>query len=173
MSDHHNDHDGGGHPHEGGGGHAGHAHGVSADADRRWPTIALGLIGVFMLAEVVGGALANSLALISDAAHMLTDVASIVLALIAMRLAARPDAAARAGAAPMNFAGAAVGTGVAKTRILHHSGSLGPRPRRSRTDPRPGSMPACAGNSPGRPPGPSHSYGPLPGYCLTPVVFDQ
>jgi cobalt-zinc-cadmium efflux system protein len=43
-----------------------------------------------MLAEVVVGTLANSLALISDAAHMLTDVASIVLALIAMRLAARP-----------------------------------------------------------------------------------
>ncbi|MCW2869957.1 cation diffusion facilitator family transporter [Actinacidiphila oryziradicis] len=90
MSDHHDDHDGGGHTHEGGGGHAGHAHGVSADADRRWLMTALMLIGVFMLAEVVVGALANSLALISDAAHMLTDVASIVLALIAMRLAARP-----------------------------------------------------------------------------------
>ncbi|MFF1745511.1 cation diffusion facilitator family transporter [Streptomyces mirabilis] len=88
MSDHNHDH--GGHGHEGGGGHSGHSHGVSVDADRRWLTIALVLIGVFMLAEVVVGVLANSLALISDAAHMLTDVASIVLALIAMRLSARP-----------------------------------------------------------------------------------
>lgn len=71
-------------------GHGGHAHGVSADADRRWLTLALVLIAVFMSAEVVIGVLANSLALISDAAHMLTDVASIVLALVAMRLAARP-----------------------------------------------------------------------------------
>ncbi|WP_262057262.1 cation diffusion facilitator family transporter [Streptomyces sp. STR69] len=89
MSDHH-DHEHGGHDHESGGGHSGHSHGVSADADRRWLTIALVLISVFMLAEVVVGVAANSLALISDAAHMLTDVASIVLALVAMRLAARP-----------------------------------------------------------------------------------
>ncbi|MFJ9627181.1 cation diffusion facilitator family transporter [Streptomyces sp. NPDC101175] len=89
MSDHH-DHEHGGHDHESGGGHSGHSHGVSADADRRWLTIALTLISVFMLAEVAVGVAANSLALISDAAHMLTDVASIVLALVAMRLAARP-----------------------------------------------------------------------------------
>ncbi|MCZ4120991.1 cation diffusion facilitator family transporter [Streptomyces sp. H39-S7] len=87
MSDHEHDHAAGT---GGGGGHAGHSHGVSADADRRWLTIALVLIGVFMCAEVVVGVAANSLALISDAAHMLTDVVSIVLALVAMRLAARP-----------------------------------------------------------------------------------
>ncbi|MCB5179264.1 cation diffusion facilitator family transporter [Streptomyces antimicrobicus] len=79
-----------GHDHGGHGGHAGHAHGVSADADRRWLAIALGLIGSFMAVEVVVGILARSLALISDAAHMLTDAVSIVLALVAMRLAARP-----------------------------------------------------------------------------------
>jgi cobalt-zinc-cadmium efflux system protein len=72
------------------GGHAGHAHGVSADADRRWLTIALALITGFMAVEVVIGVLASSLALISDASHMLTDAVSILLALIAMRLAARP-----------------------------------------------------------------------------------
>ncbi|MFF1556599.1 cation diffusion facilitator family transporter [Streptomyces sp. NPDC058279] len=72
------------------GGHAGHSHGVAADADRRWLAIALGLIGGFMAVEVVIGVLAQSLALVSDAAHMLTDAVSIVLALIAMRLAARP-----------------------------------------------------------------------------------
>ncbi|POX49743.1 cation diffusion facilitator family transporter [Streptomyces sp. Ru72] len=81
----------GGHGHgHGPGDHSGHSHGVSADADRRWLGLALGLIAVFMAAEVVVGVVAGSLALISDAAHMLTDAASIVLALIAMRLAARP-----------------------------------------------------------------------------------
>lgn len=71
-------------------GHGGHSHGVAADADRRWLGIALGLIAGFMAIEVVIGIMAHSLALISDAAHMLTDAVSIVLALIAMRLAARP-----------------------------------------------------------------------------------
>ena len=71
-------------------GHAGHSHGVSADADSRWLTGALSLIVIFMAGEVVVGLLAHSLALLSDAAHMLTDAASIVLALVAMRLAARP-----------------------------------------------------------------------------------
>jgi cobalt-zinc-cadmium efflux system protein len=63
---------------------------VSADADRRWLTVALGLITAFMAGEVVVGFLAHSLALLSDAAHMLTDAGAIVLALVAMRLAARP-----------------------------------------------------------------------------------
>jgi cobalt-zinc-cadmium efflux system protein len=98
MSDHDQDPDHGhGHGHDhghdhghGGGGHAGHSHGVSADADRRWLAIALALIAAFMAVEVVVGIMAGSLALISDAAHMLTDAVSIVLALIAMRLAARP-----------------------------------------------------------------------------------
>ncbi len=70
--------------------HAGHTHGVTVDADQRWLTIALGLIGVYLVGEVVVGLLAHSLALLSDAAHMLTDAASIVLALAALRIAARP-----------------------------------------------------------------------------------
>ncbi|MEU6220963.1 cation diffusion facilitator family transporter [Streptomyces sp. NPDC047022] len=86
MSTHSHDH---GHEH-GPAGHAGHSHGVTADADRRWLACALALITVFMAAEVTAGVIAQSLALISDAAHMLTDAASIVLALVAMRLAARP-----------------------------------------------------------------------------------
>ncbi|MCU7728164.1 cation diffusion facilitator family transporter [Actinoplanes sp. KI2] len=77
------------HAHDGHG-HDGHSHGVSADADRRWLTIALALIGVFMAGEVVAGLIAHSLALLSDAAHMLTDAGGIVLALVAIRLAARP-----------------------------------------------------------------------------------
>ncbi|MEU4097309.1 cation diffusion facilitator family transporter [Streptomyces sp. NPDC026673] len=80
-----------GHGHaQGHGQHHGHAHGVAEDADRRWLGIALGLIAGFMAVEVVVGLLVGSLALLSDAAHMLTDAASIVLALVAMRLAARP-----------------------------------------------------------------------------------
>ena len=71
-------------------GHDGHSHGVTADADRKWLTIALVLIVGFMAAEVVVGVIAGSLALITDAGHMLTDAASIVLALAAIRLAARP-----------------------------------------------------------------------------------
>ncbi|GAB3975258.1 cation diffusion facilitator family transporter [Actinoallomurus acanthiterrae] len=89
-ADTHADHD---HDHEGeGGGHPGHSHGVSADADKRYLTGALALIVAFMAGEVVIGIVASSLALISDAAHMLTDAASIVLALVAMRLAAKPPA---------------------------------------------------------------------------------
>ncbi|MFC1411759.1 cation diffusion facilitator family transporter [Streptacidiphilus sp. N1-12] len=71
-------------------GHAGHSHGVSADADRRYLRAALALIAVFMVGEVSVGIAARSLALISDAGHMLTDAASLALALLAMRLAARP-----------------------------------------------------------------------------------
>jgi cobalt-zinc-cadmium efflux system protein len=53
-------------------------------------SIALALIVLFMAGEVVVGVVAQSLALLSDAAHMLTDAGSIVLAIIAIRLAARP-----------------------------------------------------------------------------------
>jgi cobalt-zinc-cadmium efflux system protein len=70
----------------------GHDHtvAVGVDSDRRYITGALGLILVYMAAEVVIGIAARSLALISDAGHMLTDAAALALALAAMRLAARP-----------------------------------------------------------------------------------
>ncbi|MGC4943597.1 cation diffusion facilitator family transporter [Kribbella sp. DT2] len=70
----------------------GHGHGVSADADRKLLSGALALILAFMAAEVVVGFAAGSLALITDAAHMLTDAIAIALALVAIRLAARPPA---------------------------------------------------------------------------------
>ena len=70
--------------------HHGHHHGVSPTADRGKLRLALGLILGFMLIEVVAGVLADSLALLSDAAHMLTDAGSIALALFALTLAARP-----------------------------------------------------------------------------------
>jgi cobalt-zinc-cadmium efflux system protein len=72
-------------------GHHGHSHGrIDPDADRRWLWIALGLICAFMLVEVVAGLIAGSLALLSDAAHMLTDAGALALALVAAGLAARP-----------------------------------------------------------------------------------
>jgi cobalt-zinc-cadmium efflux system protein len=71
-------------------GHADHRHRPAADADPRWLGAALALIIAFMVAEVVAGAVAHSLALVSDAAHMLTDAASIGLVLITAKLAARP-----------------------------------------------------------------------------------
>jgi cobalt-zinc-cadmium efflux system protein len=70
--------------------HAGHHHTVRLDADTRYLKIALALILSFMLAEVVVGALAGSLALFSDAGHMLTDAGALILALVAARLAGRP-----------------------------------------------------------------------------------
>ena len=74
--------------------HHGHSHGVSADADSRRLAIALALIVGFMCVEVVAGILAGSLALLSDAAHMLTDAGALALALVAIRLARRPAAGA-------------------------------------------------------------------------------
>jgi cobalt-zinc-cadmium efflux system protein len=69
-----------------------HSHSPAPNADSRWLAVALGLILTFMAVEVVAGLLADSLALLSDAAHMLTDAGSIGLALVAARLAARPPA---------------------------------------------------------------------------------
>jgi len=62
---------------------------VHRDADRRALKIALALILAFMVVEIVAGVLASSLALLSDAGHMLTDAAALALSLAAARLAAR------------------------------------------------------------------------------------
>jgi cobalt-zinc-cadmium efflux system protein len=73
--------------------HHDHAHGHShapADASARRLRIALALLLGLMVVEVVFGVLAHSLALLSDAAHMLTDAGALALALVALRLAARP-----------------------------------------------------------------------------------
>jgi cobalt-zinc-cadmium efflux system protein len=70
--------------------HAGHSHGVASDADTGKLGIALVLIVGFMVFEVIAGIAAHSLALLSDAAHMLTDAAAIALSLVAIRLAAKP-----------------------------------------------------------------------------------
>jgi cobalt-zinc-cadmium efflux system protein len=78
------------HAHDHGAAGHGHSHEISADADRGKLAIALGLILGFMAVEVVVGIAASSLALLSDAAHMLTDAAAIALALVAINLARRP-----------------------------------------------------------------------------------
>ena len=69
-----------------------HHHHHAPTGDSRRLGVALGLILGFMAVEVVAGILADSLALLSDAAHMLTDAGAIALALVAARLAARPAA---------------------------------------------------------------------------------
>ena len=69
-----------------------HAHGPTSGSDARWLSAALALILAFMAAEIIAGLAAHSLALISDAAHMLTDAAAIALVLVTARLAARPPA---------------------------------------------------------------------------------
>jgi cobalt-zinc-cadmium efflux system protein len=76
-----------GHAHDG---HDHHAHGATADTDRRYLTIALLLIVGFMIVEVVVGILARSLALLSDAAHMLTDAGALALSLVVLRYVQRP-----------------------------------------------------------------------------------
>jgi cobalt-zinc-cadmium efflux system protein len=58
--------------------------------DRRPLVIALGITAAFLVAEVTGGLLTNSLALLADAGHMATDVAALALSLFAIWLARRP-----------------------------------------------------------------------------------
>lgn len=92
-------HSRGGHAH-GSGSHTGHSHGgmaggpQDADSARRlgW---ALSLTAGFMLAEVAGGLISGSLALIADAGHMLTDAAALLLSWIAVRQARRPATSER------------------------------------------------------------------------------
>jgi cobalt-zinc-cadmium efflux system protein len=66
-----------------------HAH-LHREADRRALKISLALIGGLMAGEIVAGILASSLALLSDAAHLLTDAAALAVSLLAARLAGRP-----------------------------------------------------------------------------------
>ncbi|WP_024795769.1 cation diffusion facilitator family transporter [Tomitella biformata] len=67
-----------------------HSHTISADADRRYLWIALALLLALMAGEIVVGIMAGSLALLADAAHMVSDAGAIALSLFAMAMAARP-----------------------------------------------------------------------------------
>ena len=89
-----------------------HSHGNSLTSERRlW--IALALTGTFLVVEVVASFLTGSLALLSDAGHMVTDVAALAIALLAIKLGKRPADAKRSFgyrrleilAAAMNAAG--------------------------------------------------------------------
>jgi cobalt-zinc-cadmium efflux system protein len=91
------------HPHH-------HHHGPSRETERGALKAALALIVTFMLAEVTAGVLASSLALLSDAAHMLTDAAALGVSLVAARLAARP-------------AGGAMTYGLGRAEILSAQGN--------------------------------------------------
>ena len=86
----HHSHGPDGHHHHDGHSHAGHPHGATADADRRYLTIAFVLIVGFMAFEIVVGLVAHSLALLSDAAHMLTDAGALALSLVVIRYVQRP-----------------------------------------------------------------------------------
>jgi cobalt-zinc-cadmium efflux system protein len=68
--------------------HGSHSHG--SDAGGRRLLFALLILGSFTLVEAVGGYLANSIALLAEAAHMLADSASLLLAIFALRVARRP-----------------------------------------------------------------------------------
>ncbi len=68
---------------------AAHSHAVGESLERNlwW---ALGLTGGFLVAEIAGGILTGSLALISDALHMMTDASALAIALAAIRIGRRP-----------------------------------------------------------------------------------
>ncbi len=98
-------HKGGSHEHGHGHGHGHHGHshghgiahgpGVAAtraerQKDRKRLIIALLFTGIVAVAQAVGGYLTNSLALLSDAGHMLTDVSAIALVLLALWFATKP-----------------------------------------------------------------------------------
>jgi cobalt-zinc-cadmium efflux system protein len=70
--------------------HHHHDHHHSHGASQKRLLIVLCLTFAYMLAEVVGGYWSNSLALLSDAGHMFTDVAALALSFFAMRFASRP-----------------------------------------------------------------------------------
>ena len=74
MSSHHHDH--------------AHDHTAGATEGRMW--IVFALTATFFVAEVVGGIVFNSLALLSDAAHMFTDVMALAIAIAAIRLSRLP-----------------------------------------------------------------------------------
>ena len=103
------------HQHEHGGHH--HAPEVSRDNERRI-FIAMWLTGGFMVAEVVGGLISGSLALIADAGHMATDTAALGLAWLAFRLSQRPADTSRSYGYHRGEVLAAIVTGIAMLALV-------------------------------------------------------
>jgi cobalt-zinc-cadmium efflux system protein len=114
MTRHDHDHD---HHHHHG---HDHPHSVTSDTDRRYLTIALGLIAGFMAFEIVIGLLAHSLALLSDAGHMLTDAGALLMSLLVLRLVQRPSG----GHYTYGFRRAEVLSGQANSAVLLVLGAL-------------------------------------------------
>lgn len=80
-------HGGGGHDHA----HHGHDHGIRIGiADPRWLWVALWILVAMSVVEVVAGIVSGSTALLSDAAHVLSDAGAIAIALVSIRIAQRP-----------------------------------------------------------------------------------
>ncbi|GED66331.1 cation transporter [Brevibacillus reuszeri] len=82
-----------GHHHDHGDGHGHHHHGKGAS--KKALLVSFIIISLFLIVEVIGGFLTNSLALLSDAGHMLSDASALLLSLIAIHFAARPPTAKR------------------------------------------------------------------------------
>lgn len=74
---------------------AGHGHGHAGGRHRWRLALAFGLVASFFAVELVVGLLSGSLALISDAGHMAADVVALGAALVASKIATRPDASGR------------------------------------------------------------------------------
>ncbi|MGA8892695.1 MAG: cation diffusion facilitator family transporter [Anaeromyxobacteraceae bacterium] len=88
--DHDHDHGHGDHGHHHAHAHAEGAHGPATAGSARRLALSLAVTAGIMVTEAVGGIVSGSLALVSDAGHMLTDVAALALALLAVRFASRP-----------------------------------------------------------------------------------
>jgi cobalt-zinc-cadmium efflux system protein len=101
--------------HGGGGGHPGahdHGHQVGPDSDRRYLIITLVLLIVFMAFEVTMAIVSHSLALLSDAGHMLADIGAIAGSLLALRLARQPETGSHTFGMKRAEILAAVGNGI-------------------------------------------------------------
>ena len=70
--------------------HHHHHHLGAHSADKKVLSISLLIIGAYMVVEIIGGWLTNSLALLSDAGHMFSDALALALSLIAFHLSERP-----------------------------------------------------------------------------------
>jgi len=68
---------------------------ATADSDRRRLLVVLGVTSVYFVTELVGGYLTGSLALLSDAVHMLTDIAALCLGLLTLWISTRPASSAK------------------------------------------------------------------------------
>jgi cobalt-zinc-cadmium efflux system protein len=72
-----------------------HDHPVGVSTDRRRLLIVLSITVFFFAAELIGGYYANSLALMTDAVHVLTDIAALALSLLTLWISARPASSAK------------------------------------------------------------------------------